>query len=335
MLSHAKLDHEFWGEAVNYANYVRERVPTRTSDREFSSPYERRTGDKLDVRHVKVFGCKCLEHVPHQKRKKLDHHAWAGILLGIEGYDTYRVYDPRSGKVEIVRNVQFDESEFPGEGEEPADSDSSCDVSTEDSGSRGMPEPVNSNSDDDSESYGEDGDDSESYGENGDDSESYGEAADNEASQGELSKEIRRPKRERSPPERYTAGANLALKAASQISDMPRATYALKSEDADYATSWTQEYHRQVCRDQRYVRRHLDQAVKRTGIETSEGTTRTVSSTTEEGVMDVLYIRRSLAWIHAIVFGHVSEFQHIRVKTNLEAARMCIWSYTMHLIAST
>jgi hypothetical protein len=50
-------------------------------------------------------------------------------------------------------------------------------------------------------------------------------------------------------------------------------------------------------------------------------------------LMDVLYIRRSLAWIHAIVFGHVSEFQHIRVKTNLEAARMCISSYTMHLIA--
>jgi hypothetical protein len=50
-------------------------------------------------------------------------------------------------------------------------------------------------------------------------------------------------------------------------------------------------------------------------------------------LMDVLYIRRSLARIHAIVFGHVSEFQHIRVKTNLEAARMCIWSYTMHLIA--
>jgi hypothetical protein len=41
--------------------------------------------------------------------------------------------------------------------------------------------------------------------------------------------------------------------------------------------------------------------------------------------MDVLYIRRSLAWTHAIVFGHVSEFQHIRVKTNREAARMCIW----------
>jgi hypothetical protein len=114
-------------------------VPTRTSDGEFSSPYERWTGDKPDVRHVKVFGCKCLVHVAHQKRKKLDHHAWAGILLGIEGYDTSRMYDPRSGKVEIVRYVLFDESEFPGEGEEPADSDNSCDVSTEDSGSLGIP----------------------------------------------------------------------------------------------------------------------------------------------------------------------------------------------------
>jgi hypothetical protein len=35
--------------------------------------------------------------------------------------------------------------------------------------------------------------------------------------------------------------------------------------------------------------------------------------------MDVLYIRRSLAWIRATVFGHVSEFQYIRVKASLEA----------------
>jgi hypothetical protein len=53
MLSRAKLDHEFWGETVNYANYVRERVPTRTSDGEFSSPYERWTGDKPEIRAVR------------------------------------------------------------------------------------------------------------------------------------------------------------------------------------------------------------------------------------------------------------------------------------------
>jgi hypothetical protein len=42
----------------------------------------------------------------------------------------------------------------------------------------------------------------------------------------------------------------------------------------------------------------------------------------KSALMDVLYIRRSLTGIRAIVFRHVSEFQHIRVKTNLEAARM-------------
>jgi hypothetical protein len=94
------------------------------------------------------------------------------------------VYDPRSGKVEVVRNMQFGESEFPWEGDEPDDSDNICNVLTEDSGSCCMPEPVNSSSDDDSESYGENGDNSESYGENGDDSESYGEDADDEDSQG-------------------------------------------------------------------------------------------------------------------------------------------------------
>jgi hypothetical protein len=52
-------------------------------------------------------------------------------------------------------------------------------------------------------------------------------------------------------------------------------------------------------------------------------------------MMDVQYIRRSLAWIHAMVFGHVSEFQQKRVKTNLVAARICIRSYTKHLIAGT
>jgi hypothetical protein len=44
--------------------------------------------------------------------------------------------------------------------------------------------------------------------------------------------------------------------------------------------------------------------------------------TLARSLMDVLYIRRSLAWIRAIVFGHVSEFQQgYWVKTILEAAR--------------
>jgi hypothetical protein len=51
--------------------------------------------------------------------------------------------------------------------------------------------------------------------------------------------------------------------------------------------------------------------------------------------MDVLYIHRSPERRHVIVFGHMSEFQLIRVKTNLEAARTFIRSYILHLIAVT
>jgi hypothetical protein len=94
-----------------------------------------------------------------------------------------------------------------------------------------MPDPVSSISDDD---------DSERYGEDGADSERHDDDDDNEDSQGDLSTEIRRPRCKRSPPERYTAGANIALKAASQSTDMPSATEALKSEDAD---KWMEAIH--------------------------------------------------------------------------------------------
>jgi hypothetical protein len=35
--------------------------------------------------------------------------------VGSEGYDTYRIYYPEMKDVEIVRNVRFDETVFPGE----------------------------------------------------------------------------------------------------------------------------------------------------------------------------------------------------------------------------
>jgi hypothetical protein len=107
-----------------------------------------------------------------------------------------------------------------------------------------MPEPVTSNSADDYDRYGEGADDSERYGENGDDSESCGDDAGSEDSQGDSPTETRRPKRERRPPERYTACANLALKAASRSSDMPSAMEALKSEDAD---KWMEAIHSELA----------------------------------------------------------------------------------------
>jgi hypothetical protein len=57
MLSRACLSDELWAEAANYANYIRERVPTRTPDGVCMSPYERRTGIGPDLHRMKIFGC--------------------------------------------------------------------------------------------------------------------------------------------------------------------------------------------------------------------------------------------------------------------------------------
>jgi hypothetical protein len=51
----------------------------------------------------------------------------------------------RDGQGTSQTSVQFDESEFPGEGEEPDESHNGSDASTEDSDGHGMPEPVTSN----------------------------------------------------------------------------------------------------------------------------------------------------------------------------------------------
>jgi hypothetical protein len=131
MLSREGLPDELWGEAVNYANYIRERVLKRTPDGVSMSPYERRTDNSPDLHRMKIFGCKAISHVPRKKRGKLDDRARFGIFVRIEGYDTYRIYYPETREVEIVRNARFDETAFPGE-EAESSSDVGCDDSDDD-----------------------------------------------------------------------------------------------------------------------------------------------------------------------------------------------------------
>jgi hypothetical protein len=70
MLSRACLPDEFWAQAAKYANYIRERVPTRTPDGVSMSPYERRAGGNSDLHRMKIFGCKSISHMPRKKRGK-------------------------------------------------------------------------------------------------------------------------------------------------------------------------------------------------------------------------------------------------------------------------
>ena len=68
MMSHAELPLYLWGEAINTAQYILNRVPFKSVHK---TPYELWTGAKLEMEHIKVWGCPVHVLLPPQERHKL------------------------------------------------------------------------------------------------------------------------------------------------------------------------------------------------------------------------------------------------------------------------
>ena len=109
MLIDAHLPHKFWAEALSTAVYLRNRSPTKAV--EDKTPYEAWSGDRPNIKHLRLFECIAYAHVPKDERKKLDSKSIECIFLGygaeIKGYQLYHV---ERGKVLHSRDVIFDES---------------------------------------------------------------------------------------------------------------------------------------------------------------------------------------------------------------------------------
>ena len=117
MLQSGGLRGRFWGEAVMTSCYLRIRSPSRVLSQE-KTPEEMWSGWKPSVAHLRVFGCKCFVLIPDKNRSKMGEKSWTGILVGYSPRSKgYRIYDPRSGKIETSRDVRFSEEEryFPQE----------------------------------------------------------------------------------------------------------------------------------------------------------------------------------------------------------------------------
>ena len=54
MISHARLPQYLWGEALNTAQYILNRVPSKSVPK---TPYELWIGAKPKLEHVRVWGC--------------------------------------------------------------------------------------------------------------------------------------------------------------------------------------------------------------------------------------------------------------------------------------
>lgn len=107
-LKQMSLPGELWAEAVRHSVHILNKLPTRALTGK--TPYEVWTGNKPSVEFVQVFGCVAHMKVPGQQTKKLDDRSVMVVNLGKEpGTKAFRLYDPRSGKVYVSRDVTFEE----------------------------------------------------------------------------------------------------------------------------------------------------------------------------------------------------------------------------------
>ena len=70
------------------------------------------TGKKLEVSHLKIFGCPVFIHIPKEKRNKLEPSRKKGIIVGYcEVSKVFRIYIPFHRHIEISRDMTFDEED--------------------------------------------------------------------------------------------------------------------------------------------------------------------------------------------------------------------------------
>ncbi len=83
MLIDSGLPNGFWAEAMETANYLRNRLPTRSKNHGEVIPEEAWTGQRQNLQHVRIFGSLTLSNIPPEKRTKSDYQkVWQGILVG-------------------------------------------------------------------------------------------------------------------------------------------------------------------------------------------------------------------------------------------------------------
>ena len=74
-------------------------------------PKEVWSGRKPLVSHLRIFGSLCYKHILDAKRRKLEDKTEPMILIGCHVTGAYRLYNSHKQKVEIIRDVYFNEAE--------------------------------------------------------------------------------------------------------------------------------------------------------------------------------------------------------------------------------
>jgi len=80
LLIDANLSKEFWAEACSTAVYLINRSPAKSL--QYKTPHEMWSKEKPDLKHLRIFGCKALAHIPKELRQKWDEKSKDCLFLG-------------------------------------------------------------------------------------------------------------------------------------------------------------------------------------------------------------------------------------------------------------
>lgn len=104
MLIAKDLPKYLWAEAINYATWLKNRLPSRATPG--TTPFELVQKAKPSLVHVHKFGVKVYVHL--QDAGKLEPKAEEAIFVGVDTESkAYRVYWPGKCRVSVERNLTF------------------------------------------------------------------------------------------------------------------------------------------------------------------------------------------------------------------------------------
>ncbi|KAK8938897.1 hypothetical protein KSP39_PZI010824 [Platanthera zijinensis] len=105
----ADLPRSFWAEAINTACYLVNRSPSMSLN--LKSPQEVWLGRPVDYSDIHIFGCPVYTLVQDSEKTKLDAKSKRCIYLGRKtGTKGFKLWNPDTKKVEVRRDVIFDEA---------------------------------------------------------------------------------------------------------------------------------------------------------------------------------------------------------------------------------
>jgi hypothetical protein len=111
LLKEKNLSNMFWVEVVACSVYLLNRSPTTSL--KMKVPQEAWSGTKLNVAHLRTFGCIAYAHIPSELRKKLDDKSEKCIFNGYsETSKACRLYNPITKKLILSKDVKFMENQF-------------------------------------------------------------------------------------------------------------------------------------------------------------------------------------------------------------------------------